>query len=236
MRLTSRDRSLLEDIALHHVMSRDQVVRLGYFGSVQRANARLLALRRAKLLALIAPELGLELRQHLYHVTRKAAPWLQPRIASLVTARRETPQFIEHALGIVHVRIELQRLGLLRWLAEPQIRHRYETSSSGVRRLEDFRPDGLAVLPSGHWFIELDRGHVSLTRMRERLNAYERYVRSGLFGTVYSSESANLLIVTTGRLRSSHLQRLVPCAPGLTVRIMGMEELRRLTTLGAAPL
>lgn len=41
MRFTERDIKLVRDIALSHIVSRDQVIDLGYFDSVTRCNSRL---------------------------------------------------------------------------------------------------------------------------------------------------------------------------------------------------
>lgn len=212
MRITERDRRLLADIALQEAMTREQIVRLGYFTSLQRANARLLELRKAGLLRLVHLSPTLETRRHIYAVASGAAPYVDERVASLLRSRSSRPRHIEHSLAVVNVRLELARLGVDRWLAEPQARHRYQVAQGSRRLACDFRPDGLAMVGNAAIFIEADQGQTSLPRFREKLKTYSEYVRHGTFASTYGAKEAYLLVVTTGALRKRHLSAILSAA------------------------
>ena len=212
-------------------MTREQVVKLGYFTSMQRANARLLLMRNAGLLHLVRLNPSLDTRQHLYSVARSATDFLDSKIASLLTARSVTPRHVDHALATVNMRIELMRLGMTRWLPEPQIRHRYSRNAGVSTRIEEFRPDGLAKFGSDCVFVEIDRGHVSSPRMKVKLGTYRAYVRHGPFKATYEQDQATLLIVTTGRIRKRHIERHLSAASPVAVAVETFESLSRISSL-----
>lgn len=199
MRITERDLKLLHEIAMHSVLSRDQVIALGFFKSVPRANARLGGLYRVGLLGRAQLEPTLAFVQSLYYVRKAAIEFLDERVANLVAARKLCPTFIQHALMVVNVRLVLERCGGADWLHECQIRHRYKVNSG---QEEDFRPDGMMTFGHTMLFIEADRGNASLKRIKGKLETYENYVDHGLFQQTYGASSLALLFVTTGYRRS----------------------------------
>lgn len=207
-----RDRAFLTDLGLHHVMTRAQVVGLGYFTSTSRANARLLQLRQARLLRRIEPSALIAAREHLYAVGRPAEAVLDTRVARLLAARSFTPRFIDHALATVNLRIALKRLGMTRWWAEPQVRHTYEVRVGASVRTEDFRPDGLALIGGLFAYVEVDRGNASRARIAAKFTSYRAYHERGLFAATFGAPSFAVLIATTGRLRKRHLLEAVPAS------------------------
>lgn len=235
MKITRRDRMLLNDVALHHVMTREQIVGLGYFASLQRANARLLMLRKAGLLNLVRLNPSVETRQHLYAVSRSAIDFLDARIGSLLAARSITPRHVDHSLAVVDIRIKLLGLGMASWLAEPQVRHRYSIASGSQTRTEDFRPDGLARFHNDLVFVEADRGNVSLSRMKLKLASYASYSKRGAMKATYGVNAARLLIVTTGSLRKSHLIRIVHLAGPFSVGLETYHSLAARQTIDEVP-
>ncbi len=102
MRITERDMRLIRDMALGHVLSRDQIIDLDYFGSVTRTNTRLRELRSEGFVRPIATPFP---AQHLYCVGAEAHGVLSERISSLVAARTGSPRFLQHALCVTNVRI-----------------------------------------------------------------------------------------------------------------------------------
>ncbi|MES1228329.1 MAG: replication-relaxation family protein [Armatimonadota bacterium] len=203
MKFTPRDVKLVRDIALSHVLSRDQILGLGYFGSVTRANTRLRILR----------ELGMVKRletpffaQHLYAVGPWAGPLLGDQIGRLVSGRRESPRFLQHALSVTNARLYLASKGASNWFFEAQARTTFRHNERGC----EARPDGLAVLPSGLTAVEVDLGHVAPAKFKEKLLGYDAFIASGECARLWKEPCFKLLVLTTGRLRAEHLCGLLP--------------------------
>lgn len=198
MRLQDRDLKVLSEIALHGVMTRDQIIALGYFKSVTRANARLGSLVRRRLLIRVNPIDGISSRQSLYAVPQRASTYLDERIARLLVGRKQTPRFIAHSLMVVDVRIQLERLGAKDWHHEPCVWHKYSIGANH----HECRPDGLAMIAGHHLFIEADRGNASTKSLRETFSSYDRYAKSGMFQNAYKSQGFRVLVITTGKRRA----------------------------------
>ena len=210
MQLTTRDRKLIEDVALHHVMTREQIVRLGYFSSVSRANRRLLRLVKAGCLSRVVVTTSAEPRKAVYRASKGLHSVIDSRIVALLASRRTTAMQIDHSLAVVEVRIKLRALGVTTWMAEPQCRHQYVVSRGSARRTEDVRPDGLAKFGDKCFFVEVDRGNVSLPRIRAKFASYGEYIRSGAFGEAYGALQPAVLLVTTSARRKLSVTRQVP--------------------------
>lgn len=206
MRLTERDVRLLRDLALSHVLSRDQVIDLGYYGSITRANTRLRELCDLGLASRIATPF---FAQSLYVATRKAGQVVGERIANLIAGRAQSPRFLQHALVLTNVRIELVKRGATAWRFEQQIRVPF---TYGGREYQ-VRPDGMAVMPDSLLLVEADLGHVAPAKFKEKLMALDAFVASGECQRLWKQERPSLLTLTTGRLRAAHLRRLAPAQP-----------------------
>lgn len=201
MRVTERDVRLLRDLSLSHVLSRDQTISLGYFGSVTRANTRLRGLRRLGLLrAIDTPFFG----QALHAVLPKAADYVGHRLAPLTAARTGSPRFLQHAICVTNVRIALLAKGASGWRFEQQLR---TTFSYGGREFEA-RPDGMALVGNAPVAVEVDLGHVAPSKFLAKLKSYEAFATSRECRR-WGSESFSLLVVTTGKLRAARLSRLL---------------------------
>jgi hypothetical protein len=207
IRLTERDARLLRDLALSHVLSRDQTIALGYFGSVTRANTRLRGLCGLGLAkALDTPFFG----QRLYAATPRAAEVVGDRLAPLAAARAGSPRFLRHALAVTNVRIALAARGATGWRFELQCRRAFR---HGGRDWE-VRPDGLALQNGAPVAVETDLGHVAPAKFREKLLGYAAFARSGECRLAWGHPDFTLLVVTTGPLRAARLARLLPDNPG----------------------
>ena len=203
MRLTTRDVQLVKDIGLSHTMSRDQIVNLGFFTSVTRANTRLRELGEEGFVSRIkTPFFG----QLLYMAGPNAANIVGERIIPLLAGRASSPRFIQHALSVTNTRIALNDLGGSVWRFEQQLWRKFEYEG----RSFEIRPDGLSHLPKGPMVVEVDLGHVAPAKFKEKLNAYNAFLKSGACDHLWDLSEFAVLTVTVGDLRASRLQRQTP--------------------------
>lgn len=199
MRFTERDRRLTRDISLSHLLSRDQTIILGYFGSITRSNFRLRELCNENVLKrLTTPFFG----QSLYMAGTNAEDLVGERIAPLLSGRLESPRFVRHALSVTEVRIALIRKGAKDWRFEQQL---WRTVGN-----QAIRPDGLIFTTSLPAFVEVDMGHVSPQKFKEKLLGYQALTQGDLCKTLYGFSEFRLLVVTTGSRRSRQLRSLLP--------------------------
>lgn len=203
MTLTDRDIRLVKDIALSHVLSRDQIIRLGYFSSVSRCNRRLATLVEAKLVQVHATPFH---AQRLYIPGSRTHQVVGERIAVLLTGRTGTPRYLQHALAVTDARIALSTSELAKWKFEQQV---WDDFTWGGLRHE-VRPDGLIIGGERPTFVEVDLGHVAPSKFAKKLRSYQAYLDSGAFLVSYGSSEFTLLTVTTTRSRAKRFERLVP--------------------------
>ena len=197
MKLTERDFRMVRDICLSHVVSRDQLIALGYFGSITRANTRLRTLCEAGLVRSLTTAFH---AQNLYASGPKAKEIVGDRIAALLAGRRPSPQFVQHALAVTDVRSKLMAK-YSAWRFEPQVRQTFTWRGKQY----EVRPDGVAIGSSGHLLIEVDLGHVSGARFKEKAIAYAAYLQSNTFEGVYGKSPLSVLTVTTSLVRRANL-------------------------------
>ncbi len=218
MRLTKRDGLLLEDLAHSHVLSRDQILELGYFSSITRVNTRLRDLQKHRFVNVLdTPFFG----QRLYQCGKQARDVVSVRTARLIVPRQVSPRFLQHALATTNVRIALRRRGEAQWRFEQELWRKV----SGV----EIRPDGL-FLGQSAIFVEVDMGHVAPAKFREKLLAYGVLSGSGQCKTLFGFSDFRVLTVTTGSLRARHLRRLHSNDAGFPFLVQTFEE------VGAAPI
>lgn len=198
MKLTHRDQALVRDLAYSHVLSRDQFLELGYFGSITRVNTRL---RELSSLGVVESLETPFFTQRLYVAGSKAKHVLSDRLSNLIRGREQTPRFLQHALATTNVRIALTRKSGSGWKFEQELWRKLD----GI----EIRPDGL-LGSNTPVFIEVDMGHVAPAKFREKLFAYEALETSGRCHGLYGFREFRVLTVTTGPLRAKHLQRLMP--------------------------
>lgn len=176
---------------------------LGYLSSVTRTNTRLRGLINLGLIKrLQTPFFG----QSLFTAGRKASALVGGRIAPLLDRRSGSPRFIQHALSVTNVRIELIRRGATDWRFEQQL---WRTFDYGGRTLE-VRPDGLSVTPNGIVVVEVDLGHAPSQKLASKLRAYDAFCLSGASGRMWSCGRFSLLTVTTSAKRAARLSTLTP--------------------------
>lgn len=203
MQLTSRDLQILRDLALSHVLSRDQLLDLGYFTTVTRVNTRLRELIGAGLVKRLSTPF---FTQSLFVASSAAVEVVGERVAPLLAGRSGSPRFLQHSLSVTSARIVLLRRGASAWRFEQQLR----TSFSVGGKLMEVRPDGMAVFPEkGLLAIEVDLGHVNPSKFAEKLRSYEAFIATNECGRIWGEPSFRLLTLTTGKLRANHLARFL---------------------------
>ncbi|MCC6687201.1 MAG: replication-relaxation family protein [Fimbriimonadaceae bacterium] len=214
MRFTERDIQLVRDLALSFVLSRDQVIELGYFDSVTRCNTRLRELAAVNAVRRITTPFH---AQSLYIAGTLAGELCGERIERLLADRIGSPRFLRHALASANVRIALQKRGGTGWRFEQQL---WRT----VGRHE-IRPDGLIVLKGNPTFIEVDLGHVSGPKFTEKLKGYSLLAGGTTCADLYGFAKGRLLIVTTSPRRARHLRALTSDHTKLECLVTTFEEL-----------
>jgi len=219
--LRARDRSLLLDLFLHRVVSRDQIIALGHFMSVPRCNNRLRRLLDHGYVRRYSHAARGSGSQALYCLGRTSAP-VVARILDLALlevksqVERDAPtMFLEHTLGLVDLRIEFDRTAVRMeltdydWLPEPLCRHEYSVRHAGTWVKYVIKPDAYACWncngETKASFIELDLGHVSEQAFQRKVEAYRRYLADGVFAEAYGLDSFTVLTITTGKRRLHNL-------------------------------
>ncbi|MBX3119692.1 MAG: replication-relaxation family protein [Fimbriimonadaceae bacterium] len=219
-RLTERDVRLLSDLFGHSVITADQIVRLGYFGSLVRCRSRLRRLCGAGLTQKVNA-LPVKGSQALYAATPHAAAVIAEYTGlglddvRLHLKRPCSPLLLEHSCRITEFRIAVSesagRLSV-EWLPEPHCRHAYSVKRGDGWQRHTFKPDSflrIEHLGETHcFFVEIDLGHVSRKCFKAKIASYRRYAR-GIFQEAYAQDSFAVLVVTTGSLRLRHLSSLV---------------------------
>lgn len=201
MKLTERDVRLLKDLALSRVLSRDQLLKLGYFESVNRCNRTMARLAGAGYMLVLETPFQ---RQRLYSASREAAEIVGARTARYLTNRKLTPRFLVHALAVTEVRAALLRRGASSWRFEAQLRHSFTYHGKTL----EVRPDGMSLSEGKPTLLEVDLGHCSSGKFRAKVAAYRAYALSGAFERAYSAPEIAVLTVTTGSLRKRRLEKL----------------------------
>lgn len=219
MILTDRDRELVFDLTLSHALTRDQVIQLGFFESISRANSRLKSLREAGFVRrLTTPYFS----QTIYAPGRLAIEIVDSHAASLIAKRAESPRFLQHALAVTNTRISLKKRGATLWRFEPQLRTSFQDGLNST----EVRPDGLAISSKSAIAVEVDMGHVCLTKLSKKLASYAAFRRSTALLESWQINDFNLLFVTIGRKRRGQIQRLCRQVNGVNCLVQTFEELQ----------
>lgn len=218
MRLTKRDIRLVKDVALSQILSRDQIIKLGYFGSVTRLNTRVRGLLAESFLSVSStPFFG----QRLYMTGSAASSILDPRIVSLLVRRAPTPRFLQHALAVNETRVALLKSGCVDWRFELQLRHSFLWRGQTI----DIRPDGMVRQNGIVTLLEVDMGHQNPKKFQEKLRAYEAFVESGESCAVWGTTDLAVLTMTTGKRRVATLSHHAPDSRWPTFSLTTFQDL-----------
>lgn len=194
---------MVRDIALSHVMSRDHLLALRYFSSVTRLNARLRILVEHGLLTRLSTPF---FSQSLYAPGHRAKFVVGERVELLLSGRKGTPRFVQHALAACNLRVALCGGGKAEWRFEQQS----SATFSYAGRTFAVKPDGLVLTADAVVAVEADLGHAAPHRIREKLESYKAFALSGECRKAWSCDSFTVLTVTTGPLRAKRLRRIWP--------------------------
>lgn len=132
----------------------------------------------------------------------------------------ESP-FIFHTLAINDVRVVVTLLAqkghfeVVEWIDEASFRATKEKVPFRMRGVQVVRnyPDGYfrLTLPhqtqTAHFFLEVDQGTMSLTRWKEKVQAYAEFRARGLAQHHFDTRNFRVLAVTTTTQRLSNLKR-----------------------------
>jgi Replication-relaxation len=209
--LQPRDRRLLAELEVLRIIDREQAQIAAPFQSVTRANTRLLALTRAKILGRTFVGTISGGRKAVYYLPHMNVPgWRDTGFA--------------HQLGIndLHLSLKYQRPAGARFTAW----RRFDAPLSQQVRL---RPDGLALMATGDrqlaLFIEVDCGTEPAKTWEGKLSRYLDLATSGEFWRLFGLPQFRVLVTTSGWTRCRNLAALIG---------RSTEKIFWLTTMNAA--
>ncbi len=248
--LTKRDRELLTELFWNRAMTRNHLLRLGFFPSVSRCNTRLRQLIAHGLVRSHESLLYAHGSNRVFGIGTGATSLVSEACeAALNEVRRVasdalSPLSLEHTLRLVDLKVaflttgEYAGINVETWLAEAQCRHQYSVRQrDGSWREHILKPDALGFLHvSGRehgLFLELDLGNVSQEKFAAKIASYERYAEHGMFERTYELPSFQVLTLTTSETRLRNLMALVKSGSPVRFRFTTHEEARKATLFGA---
>lgn len=219
-RLTPRDEEVLCEVFLMRFALTSQIVGLCGFNSIGRCRTRIRVLREHGYLRRIRLECT---GNSVIACAPKAAPIVSKILGvplpEAKKACRKEPSLAqaEHAFAATEFRLLLGNSGPnVAWLSERQCTHAYEVNASGVWRKRLVKPDGFFKVLSESaircFFVEIDLGTVSISRIKAKLDSYGQYL-SEAFEDAYGEAGFSVLIVCGNR---SRIERIREVAPELT--------------------
>jgi len=208
MVLTGRDREVVAAVADFQVLTRLQFIRLGYFGSKTRANARLASLVRFGYLSRQSLPALAGTTQALYFVGPRAASLLD-KPAELVRQQRTRLKrvaelFLEHQLRLNDVRLAFATRSELKtesWLTDTTLRERQ------LGLIPDAYVEYICAGKSFSAFVELDRGTETLARWQGKTKAYLQVALSGRYQAAFGRRYFRVLVVALTAARLEHLRQ-----------------------------
>lgn len=229
MRLTQRDKQIIEAVHLYRVLRQDQMERL-FFGSKAAAQRVLVRLYDHGFLDRRFVPVISGRSPTFYVLDRRGAELLRAEmgydeLSWYHSSKDLKTDFLEHMLAINDVRIAFvracERLNypLVTWLGETELKADYDhVRVRGLARPVSVIPDGYFAIdtPRGraHFFLEIDRGTMTVGRFRTKAEAYISYYRSGGYEARFSAKGLRILTVTPGRMRLDNLRTATAEASG----------------------
>jgi|GEM_PF-1618081 len=239
--LQGRDIRLVLDLFASRGMSRDQIISLGYFNSIPRANARLCKLVRHGFLNRFIHLARGTGSQSLYRAGMAAAKLigstfeLDHKSVHLQLRRDNAPLHLPHTLKLVDLRIlfssQAKKCGLadFTWTPEYLCCHEYLVAQGAKWLKRIIKSDAVAVWKETTGpricFLELDLGHVSSDKFSDKIKSYDRYLKDGAFEEAYPAKSFEVLTITTGQLRLSKLKKLCASNKFLFCTLKELEQI-----------
>lgn len=237
MRLTARDKAIVQAIYEYRVLSSVQIEAL-LFPSDKLRGKRTVCQRRLQLLyhhqfiiripqpvvigegrapfVYALDERGAQLVASQLGIDRADVGW-QPKY------NRFGAMFLEHLLAINEVRVVMKLISqdtlwnVTAWIDEAEFRtgayaQQVPFRMKGARKVRIF-PDGYFRLgqadthQEAHFFLEVDQGTMSNARWQEKILAYREFRDNGLSERFYGTRHFRVLTVTTSQKRLKNLQK-----------------------------
>ena len=239
MQLTDRDKDIIRAICDYRILRQDQIQALFFgvnSGAKARAQKRLVKLFDHRYLTrfFLPTQGGMNSSPILYGLDKKGAELLRlefgyDELHWYASMKELKDDFLEHTLAIADVRVAVtvacQREGyeLLDWQGENELKADYDhvnvRTSKGISQSVPVVPDSYFVIatPMGkaHFFLELDRGTMTNSRFRTKVEAYVAYFQQG-YQHRYGTKSLRILTVTVGQARLANLKRITEQVPETT--------------------
>lgn len=229
MRLTGRDVEILKAVHDCRVLRGDQIQTL-FFGCQSTASYRLSRLYQYGFLDRhFLPTLGgLASSPILYTLGKQGTDVLRQvldcgpeGIRRRLGGKELSPLFLEHLLAINDVRVAVTVAArengytLETWLDDAQLKADYDrvtiVTASGRKREVSLIPDSYFVLqvPQGKacFFLEVDRGTMTVSRFQDKVKAYMAYIANGQYERRYGTKSLRVLTITLGEKRLVSLMK-----------------------------
>jgi len=241
--LQPRDILLILFIFYATIVTRNQILLAGFWGSVVRCNTRLRTLVAARYLVRLRSEFD---RQSLYGLGPAAAALIATELGiDIETVKRQarigqSVQFLTHTLRIVDVHLAFataaKQTGIaFLWRSERQVRHEYKTREGTRWQTHILKPDGMARFGDAgsyrHCYVECDLSHRSSAAMGALFSSYCHY-RANVFTEIYGASSFVVLCIVPGARRLSHLQAVAQSVGADFVRFTTYDQLFSVGPLG----
>jgi hypothetical protein len=226
LRLNERDIQIIRAVHEFRVLQQDQIQML-FFGSRQTTQTRLAKLYHNKYLErrFLPVVGGAASSPTLYILDERGAEVLRSELGLEVRPPKKDERlgtkFLAHTTDINTFRIAVilaareHAYKLEVWYDDQSLSQDYDHVEIFVakkyRRRVPVIPDSYfaLVVPRGrtHFFLEMDRGTMELSRFQIKILAYLRYHASGAYEQRYKTKSLRILSVTTTANRLEHLKK-----------------------------
>jgi hypothetical protein len=218
--LTARDHKILMEIGRFGVMTKDHLIRLGFFRSNTRAKERLKRLVDEKYLAVRQQPIAPGGPRFVYRLG-SAASDSQTRSRQLATI---SDLFLAHELGLVDIRIALERYTTVKqWHVAKEL----ATANLGIVPDAYCEYDVSALTFCA--FIEYDRGTETQARFERKAKAYADLAFSGRFSAILHRQYFRVFVVTDSASRLANLSHSIAA---VTDRIFWLTTLSELSQHG----
>lgn len=227
MVLQPRDIDIIEAVYRFRVLSQAQIATL-FFGSASTAQYRLEKLYDHRFLErrFLPVALGEGRSPTLYILDRRGAETLRSErgydeIRWFGTSKNLSADFLAHSIAVndvmVLVSLACRRHGyrLEQWQGENEVKADYDRvtvpSAAGREQMPVVPDSFLTILAYERrypFFLELDRGTMTLARFKNKVRAYLAYYKSGAYEKRYGLRSIRLLTVVASRGQGGGARRL----------------------------
>jgi hypothetical protein len=208
-----RDRHLLSELAVMHVIDREQAKCVAGFRSTSRANYRLLRLVNAGLLRRFSIGTIAGGKKALYTQSQNGAKLIGVPYRGL---RRAGEQVLVADFFVTHQLLINQIYCAVKYRPLPLLEARF---SRWACFYEPLQP-AISLIPDGYFeistpkktiaaFLEVDLGHESHSVWKSKITGYLQYAVSGTFERQFNHPQFRVLVITNSERRMHSLRRTV---------------------------